>query len=379
MRKYLLPMLAAVLSVCMIFVLGATYAVAETSSYIYQYDDMFTKRDLKQTADLTNAVEYSVEDGQDIHITSTGVYVLSGSAMDATVYVEAGKDDKVQLVLDSLDITNSDAPAIYVKTADKVFVTVSGDSTLSVTSTFDSSDKTDGVIYSKSDLVLNGDAALTLSSTENGVVGKDDLKITSGTYSITAKAKAVDANDSIRIADGILNLVAGTDGLHAENDDEDSLGYIYIAGGTLTIQAGDDAIHATSVVQVNDGKINISAAEGIEATYIQLNGGTISISSKDDGINAAQKSSAYRAKAEINGGEITVVMASGDTDAIDSNGDIIVNGGTINVTGNSSFDYDGSAEYNGGTIIVNGQQINYIPNQMMGGGRGGMGGWGRHG
>ena len=92
--------------------------------------------------------------------------------------------------------------------------------------------------------------------------------------------------------------------------------------------------------------------------FIQLNGGTISINSKDDGINAAQKSSAYRAKAEINGGDITVVMASGDTDAIDSNGDLIINGGTI---------------------IVNGQQINYIPNQMMGGGRGGMGGWSRRG
>ena len=379
MRKYLLPILAAMLSICMIFVVGATYAVAETSSYVYQYDDMFTKRDLKQTADLTNSVEYTVEDGQDIHITSTGVYVLSGSAKDATVYVEAGKDDKVQLVLDSLNITNSDAPAIYVKTADKVFVTVSGDSTLSVTGTFDSSDKADGVIYSKSDLVMNGDATLTVSSTENGVVGKDDLKITSGTYNITAKVKTVDANDSIRIADGTLNLIAGSDGLHAENDDDDSLGYIYIAGGTLTIQAGDDAIHATSVVQVNDGKININAAEGIEATYIQLNGGTISINSKDDGINTAQKSSAYRAKAEINGGDITVVMASGDTDAIDSNGDLIINGGTINVTGSSSFDYDGSAEYNGGTIIVNGQQINYIPNQMMGGGRGGMGGWGRRG
>lgn len=379
MRKYLLPMMAAVLSVCMIFVIGATYAVAETSSYVYQYDDMFTKRDLKQTADLTNSVEYSVEDGQDIHITSAGVYVLSGSTKDATIYVEAGKDDKVQLVLDGLSITNSDAPAIYVKTADKVFVTVSDDSILSVTDTFDSRNKADGVIYSKSDLVMNGDAALTVSSTENGVVGKDDLKITSDIYNITAKAKAVDANDSIRIADGTLNLIAGSDDLHAENDDDDSLGYIYIADGTLTIQAGDDAVHATSVIQVNDGKININAAEGIEATYIQLNGGTISINSKDDGINAAQKSSAYRAKAEINGGDITVVMASGDTDAIDSNGDLIINGGTIIMTGSSSFDYDGSAEYNGGTIIVNGQQINYIPNQMMGGGRGGMGGWGRRG
>ena len=81
---------------------------------------------------------------------------------------------------------------------------------------------------------------------------------------------------------------------------------------------------------------------------------------------------------EINGGDITVTMGPGDTDGIDANGDIIVNGGTVRVNGNSTFDCDGSAQYNGGTIIVNGQQIDYIPNQMMGGrgGMGGFGGWG---
>ena len=357
MRKYLVPLLAAVLSVCMIFFLGATYAAAETSAYIFSYDDMFTQRDLKQTADLTDAVDYAVADGQDIHITGAGVYVLTGTAKNLTVFVEAGEDDKVQLVLNDLAVVNSDAPVIYVKTADKVFVTTSGDSALSVTGAFDGGDKADGVIYSKSDLVLNGSAVLTLSSTQNGVVGKDDLKITGGTYRITAKSKAVEANDSIRIADGTLDLVAGTDGLHAENDNDDSLGYIYIAGGSIAIQAGDDAIHAVSAVQINDGTISITAAEGIEATYVQINGGTLAVSARD-------------------GGDITVIMASGDTDGVDSNGDIVINGGTIRVTGSSSFDCDGTAQYNGGTIIVNGQQLSAIPTQGMGGGRGGMGDWG---
>ena len=105
----------------------------------------------------------------------------------------------------------------------------------------------------------------------------------------------------------------------------------------------------------------------MEGTYIQLNGGTISISAQDDGINAGQKSASHRATIEINGGTITVVMASGDTDGIDSNGDIVVNGGTVNVTGGSSFDCDGTATFNGGTIIVNGQTLSCIPNQQMGG------------
>ena len=80
---------------------------------------------------------------------------------------------------------------------------------------------------------------------------------------------------------------------------------------------------------------------------------------------------------EVNGGSITIVMGQGDTDAIDANGNIIVNGGTINITAQvSSFDYDGTAEYNGGTIIINGSQVDSIPQSMMGGGgMGGMGGF----
>ena len=372
MNRNTLRWMAVALSLMMALTAGAAFSLAETSPYIYQYDDMFTKRDLKQSADLAGAVTYAVADGTDIHLTAAGVYVLTGSASDVTVYVEAAKDDKVQLVLDGVTISNADAPAIYVKAADKVFVTVSGDSALSVTGAFDEGDKADGVIYSKADLVLNGDAQLTISSTGNGVVGKDDLKITGGTYHISAAHIAVEANDSIRIADGTLDLKAGTDGLHAESDGNDAKGYVYIAGGAIAIEAGDDGIHAASVVQVNDGRISVTAAEGVEGTYIQINGGQLDLNARDDGINAGQKSTACKATVEINGGSVTVVMASGDTDGIDSNGDIFINGGIVDVSGGSSFDYDGTAQFNGGAIVVNGQALDHIPNETAGrrGGRG---------
>ena len=380
MKSILKKFFAALTVLILMTAISLSGAMAATTAAIYSAADLFTNRDLTQTADLSGATYYTVADGQEIHITAAGVYVLTGTASNVTAYVEAGEDDKVQIVLDGANITNSNFPVIYAKTADKVFVTVSGDSQLAVTGTFaaDGSTNTDGVIFSKCDLVLGGTATLTITSAANGIVGKDDLKITGGTYNISASSKAIQANDSIRIADGNLNLAAGTDGLHAENEDDTSLGYIYIGGGVLNIQAGDDGIHATSVVQIDDGSVTVRAAEGIEGTYIQLNGGDISIQASDDGINAAQKSRAYTATIEINGGDITVAMGAGDTDGIDSNGNIIVNGGTLNVTGSSTFDYDGSAQYNGGTIIVNGQQVSGIPNQMMGGGRGGMmnSGWG---
>ena len=366
----------AAVTAALIFSMTLSCGLAENGTPVLSAEDQFTGRDLEQAPDLSGAKTVSVTDGQDVHLTAGGVYVLSGEASGTTIYVEAGEDEKVQLVLDGLTVTNTDFPVIYVKTADKVFITTSGDSSLSVTGTFttDGDTGTDGVIFSKTDLTLNGTAALAISSSDNGIAGKDDVKITGGTYTIKAASKAIEANDSIRIAGGTLDLTAGTDGLHAENNEDNTKGYIYISGGTLTISAGDDAVHANTVVQVDGGSVYAAGAEGIEGTYIQFNGGTVSIQASDDGINAARKSSAYTPTVEINDGDITVTMGAGDTDGIDSNGNIIVNGGTVQVTGNSTFDYDGMVSFNGGTVYINGQQASSIPNQMMGGG--GRGGWG---
>ena len=340
---------------------------------IFTKSDLFTNRDLEQEADTAGAVRYTLTDEEDIRITEEGVYIITGTAQNATIYVEAPDDAKVQLVLNQVSISNDDFPCIYVKSADKVFVTTaSSENALIVSGQFvsDESTNTDGVIFSRSDIVLNGKGTLTISSTDNGVVGKDDVKITGGSYQITASSIAIRANDSTRIADGTLTLKAGTDGLHAENSSDDSLGYIYIGGGKITVQANDDAVHGNSVVQIDDGEINLQAAEGIEATYVQINGGTSLIEATDDGINAGRKSNQYNPTIEMNGGSIKIEMKNGDTDGVDSNGDIIVNGGTIEVTGSSTFDYDGRAEFNGGTIIVNGTEVDTIPNQMMGGQRG---------
>ena len=352
-------------------------SVASVSGTVFfTEDDEFTTRDLKQTADLTDATYYEVDDDTDITITEEGVYVFNGEAEDMTIIVNvADEDAKVQLVLNGVTITNADFPCIYVKSADKVFVTtVSGTTnTLKVTGTFtaDGDTNTDAVIFAKDDIVLNGEGTLKITSTYgNGVTGKDDLKITGGTISITCKLDAIEANDSIRIAGGDITISSQKDGLHAEYDEDDSVGYIYICGGTLDITASDDGIHATTVVQIDDGEIDISAAEGIEGTYVLINGGTITISASDDGINAASKSTKYTVAIEINGGTITIKMASGDTDAIDSNGNLYVNGGTLNITANSAFDYDGYASYTGGTIIVNGTTVNSITNSMAGGGAG---------
>lgn len=349
--------------------------------------DIFSSRDLTQTADLTDSVAITAESNKTVTITEAGVYVISGSASNFTVRVEADKESKVQLVLDGTEISNENFPVIYVVSADKVFVTTTNTvNTLSVTGSFtsDGDTNTDAVIFSKDDLVFNGTGTLVInSSAGNGISGKDDIKFTGGTYEITSAKDSIEANDSIAVYDGSFEINSSKDGFHSENDDDDTVGWIYIQGGTFNIRASSDSIQANTFAQIDGGTFNLVSSEGIEATYVLINGGDISITASDDGINAARKSNSFGTPTIVfNGGSTTIVMGQGDTDAVDANGNIIVNGGTINVTAQmSSFDYDGTAQYNGGTIIINGTQVDSIPQSMMGGGmgggmRGGMrGGW----
>ena len=347
---------------------NTTTNITQTKWAIYSSADLFTDRDLKQSVDLDNAKYYTVSDGENITITEEWVYVLQWTAKNVTVYVEVDKQEKVQIVLDGVNITNADFPCIYVKQADKVFVTTTdSENTLEVTDEFvdDGETNTNGVIFSKDDITLNWVGILTISSTKNWIVWKDDLKITWWTYYITAAKKAIDANDSIRILDWIFVLNAWTDWLHAENNDDDSLWYIYIGWGTFTIEAKDDWIHWTSIVQIDDGDFTIVSWEWIEWTYIQINWWNINISASDDGINAANKSKSYEVAVVINWWYIKIVMWAWDTDGIDSNGNLYIYGWTIDIEARSPTDYDWMVIFEWWKLIIDWEEYTYVPNQMM--------------
>ena len=330
--------------------------------------DVFTDRDLAQTADLSGAASITVSNNGSDTISSEGVYVLSGTACNYTLYVIAGSDAKVQLVLDGVSITNDSTPCIIVNTADKVFLTTTdSENTMAVTGAFSGDE--DAVVYSRDDLTLNGVGTLTVISAEgNGVSGKDDVKITGGTYGITSGKDAIEANDSISICGGDLTVASRKDGLHSEYSKDDTLGSVYISGGTLNISVAADAIQANSSIVIDGGTMNLSGREGIEATYVQINDGEITIEATDDGINASSKSSLFSTPTiEITGGTLTITMAAGDTDAVDANGNLIITGGRIDITAQLAFDFDGTVTFTGGTVYVNGSQMTQITNSMQGG------------
>ncbi len=372
-----------------------TESSTTTSSSVTETDtsDMFSDRDKEVGYDESESVTISLVDNSSscesdavsitentITIKDEGTYILSGSLSDGMVIVEAEDADKVQIVLNGVSISNDQSAALYVRSADKVFVTTAfgTENTLEHNgSSYTAIDENniDAAIFSKSDLTLNGEGTLTVTAQEgHGIVSKDDLVLTSGTYVITSASHGLSGKDSVRIANGSYTIVSGKDGIHAQNKDDSSSGFVYLAGGTYTISAGDDGIHAASNVTISDGKIDITQSyEGIEGLSIDIAGGEISVLAPDDGINAAggndsssssegfqggddQFASTEGAYIQISGG-VLHVNASGD--GIDSNGDITVSGGETYVSGptndgNGSLDYNGSAQITGGIFAASG-------------------------
>lgn len=288
---------------------SAGLADIATVNGIYSYDDMFTERDLDVGYDESSAVKINLADdsttvtvgdntetdaskseetradesetnetenaasgayisGNIITITKEGTYVLSGALSEGQIVVDADSA-KVQLVLDNADITCASSAAIYVKNADKTFITLAegSENILMNTAEYEAIDDNniDAVIFSKDDLTLNGKGTLTINSEYgHGIVSKDDLKLVGGTCNITAKTHALSGKDSVRIAAGTYNLTSGKDGIHSENADEEEKGFVYIASGDFTIESTGDGIDASYVVQIDDGDFDITAGDGAE-------------------------------------------------------------------------------------------------------------------
>jgi hypothetical protein len=345
--------------------------------------DMFTERDLAGTYEESGAVYVTLSDdgitgetagvainGQTMTITAEGTYIFSGTLSEGQIVVDAD-NAKVQIVFDNVDITCASSAAVYVKSAEKVFVTLAEGSqnTLRNTDEYVAIDDNniDAVIFAKSDLTLNGTGSLTIVSAEgHGIVSKDDLKITGGTYDITAAGHALSGKDSVRIADGTFILTAEKDGIHAENADDEEKGYIYIADGDFTITSDGDGMDASNIVQIEDGTFDITAGGGaansLKTHESDMPGGGMSQNiERPDGENMPQDTTTDESGTStkgikagggmyLNGGTYQIDSAD---DSIHSNANITIADGTYTLaTGDDGVHADDALTVNGGTITV---------------------------
>jgi hypothetical protein len=178
-----------------------------------------------------------------------------------------------------------------------------------------------------------------------------------------ASAKGVKAANEIVITAGTLTVHSTDDALHANGGDAlengaAGLGNITVGGGNLSIVSADDGMHADGVLNIGGGEINVAGShEGLEANVINISGGRIYVAADDDGINASKGSETPLVN--VTGGYLEITTPSGDTDGIDSNGNISVSGGFVLVKCGASMggmagsvDADGTVSVTGGTVVA---------------------------
>lgn len=271
---------------------------------------------------------YEIDLTDTLNITRSGVYHLTGTLTDQNIVVNV-TNGKVKLILDNVTIKNSTGPAIACYAADDLLIELIGENNLSDGKTYASSYDEDvaGAIYSKADLTFQGDGALNLTASyQDGIVGKDDVKFSSGTYNITAADDGIRGKDSVYIVGGNFAISAKGDGIKSTNANKAGKGFVLIEDGTINIK---------------------TSLEGIEGVNVIIDGGDVSVVASDDGLNASTAIS-------INGGKV-YINASGD--GVDSNGYLYFNGGTVSVdgptnNGNGALDSNYGIFMNGGSVVA---------------------------
>lgn len=366
---------------------AAAEAVAETevTATMPEVSEMFTDRDME--GDYDDAVTVTLADGRSaadgegvsikgdvITVTGEGTYLLTGTLSNGQIVVSAADEDKVQLVLSDAHITCQGGAVLYVLESDKVFVTLAEgtENTLTSAGEFLQTDENtvDGAIFSKSDLVLNGfGTALITCETGHGIVGKDDLKLTGGTWVVDAWGKGLEANDSFRMGGGDLTITAGADGVQVENEDL-TKGYIYIENGTITAECAGDGISATGVLHVAGGALDLTttgtvdSAKGLKSDHLlEVSGGTVRVTTSDDGLHT-------NGDIRIIGGDITIGSMD---DAVHADNTVEIAGGRVV----ADYSFEG---VEGSVVLISGGYVSAVTTDdgiNAGGGADGSGFGGR--
>ncbi|NLI57731.1 MAG: carbohydrate-binding domain-containing protein [Clostridium sp.] len=297
--------------------------------------------------------------GSVVNITAGGDHVVTGTLTNGMIYINT--EERVKLRLKGANITNSNGPAIYFENVDKGFITISKDTVNYLTDGSSYSDEeATATVFSRDDLEIKGGGTLYIKGNyKHGINSNDDLiieegnifieattdgihtnekvKIKGGNVNITAGSDGIDAGEAITIEDGTLNINAAGDGIKSSED-------ITITGGDFKLETDSDGIDSKMNLLIEDGTFNIeSANDGLKGvTSVKVTGGTFDIVAASEGIQTDDY-------VEIKGGNFKIKARSG----IRAEKDIIISGGTVNVTQPRE-----ELESISGRVIVNGGRLN---------------------
>lgn len=373
-KKVLIVFFVIILIGCLITVYFHINSEADSSINIDSLIYPETSIDYNISIDSNNIVTYN----EVINITSSGTYVFTGDYENTQININVDKTvdkEAVYIVLNNANITGIMESVINVIEAKDVVIMAYEDSINYISQTYSTSDTTisGAVIYSKSDLVINGTGTLYIDTNFNdGINSRDDLIIEDVKLIINSEADGIVGKDYIAVSGVNVTIEAGKDGIKTSNDLDTTLGDILIESGSFKITSTFDSISAEGTIQINGGNFvlesgggydgilksltvgeggngytyattDTGSAKSIKANAIIISAGSFDISSYEDAIHS---------DGDLNIKDGTFEIECGD-DAIHANNNVEINGGIINVSNTYEGIEGNSITVNGGVININ--------------------------
>jgi trimeric autotransporter adhesin len=306
--------------------------------------------------------------GGAITILNSGDAVLeaSGSGYDPSYCAAIKSDDDVIISGAQITITTTGKAGKSISSDADILMT---DGAVTITSTGN------GATYVNESGVL--DAYVATCLTADGNIYLEGGSLTTSSSGSAGKGLSSDGELHIGTATSVPTIQVTTTGTriyisgsgqeaeYAEAKAVKSDSAVYIQDGDITISSADDGIKSEISIEINGGTLLINnSVEGLEAPYITINDGDVHIFSSDDCINTTFGTGSEwddGSLMTINGGYVVVNTSAGD--GLDSNGDILITGGTTIVHGppmapEVGMDYNGSCNVNGGFLVISGTNSN---------------------
>ncbi len=299
-------------------------------------------------------------------ISQAGIFLVQGSCTGQLIIDAPGAN--VNLLLDAVSITSLDGPAVYIKAADKVVMTLAEGkkSTLADSPLYtlpDGEDEPNGALFSKADLFINGTGTLQMTAQfKDGLVSKGSLTIANANIIIESKGDAIRGKDSVMLYYATVSAAAEADGIKATNQKDAERGWVYMLNSSLTVNAQQDGVQAETDLYLNGGIYSIISGGGCLPEYRKELSAPVRkadrlVRSNDEEEDADGNEDEAKSCKGMKAQNIHVLAGmfnlNSRDDALHANGSITISDGSFELASNDDGVHaDDTFTMNGGQIII---------------------------